>query len=98
MNEVNELIRWVGDMLCALDTISCVCRMDMMKVHDNGVGWMAVYGFFGAFAVGVGTDLAVNHWVDWYEATGVAGLLLYLVLTRRHWSDGPPPETRRTAL
>lgn len=87
------LIKWGGVLMCMSVLIGCVCRVNMMHSDRHKFGWFAMYAIYAVYAGGVLIDLLLNRWVDWYEAAGLAGVLLHLVMTRKLWSREPPPET-----
>lgn len=84
------IIQVVGILGCAGVLVGCVCRIDKMGWRRTKVAWWLVYVAFGAYALGVGLDLALGHYVDWYEVGGIGGLVLEMVLTMRAWRNGPP--------
>ncbi|HSW19540.1 MAG TPA: hypothetical protein VLJ86_20135 [Ramlibacter sp.] len=84
---------WPGVLVCALVIAACICRIDMMRTASHQGGWIALYILWAPFALGVLIDLLQDRAVDWWACFGLAGILTHMVLTRRLWKNGAPPET-----
>jgi len=95
---MDTVIRCLGMAVCAGVLMACICRIDLMRLQINRAAWFAVYLLFAVYALGVLLDLAVARPVDWYEGAGIGGVLLYMVLTRKLWRQGPPAETETGGL
>lgn len=91
---MDALIRYAGIAACGVVVLGCICRIGLMQSKHNLFSHFLLYALFGVFALALALDLVNARPVHWYVAAGVAGMLLYLQLTRRKWHDGPPPETR----
>jgi hypothetical protein len=87
------LSRIAGVAVCGLILVACICRLDLLTPRLHKLGWRLMYLLYAAYAGGVLIDLATAQPVDWYEAAGIAGVLIHVALTRRLWRDGPPSET-----
>lgn len=61
-----------------------------MRAGKTKFAWFLVCVLFAIYALGVMLDLLLNRRVEWYEAAGVGGMLLDLVLTSAAWRKGPP--------
>jgi hypothetical protein len=91
---MNQFIVLAGVVVCAAIVVACICRVNLMRVGRQKLGWLALYILWAPFALGMLIDLVSYPWrVDWYVCFGVAGILLHLTLTRRKWAGGAPPET-----
>lgn len=91
-------LRSAGMVVCTVVLLACVCRINLLQFRVSRSAWFCVYLLFAVYALGVLLDLARARWVDWYEAAGIGGVLLYMVLTRDLWRGGPDPETFRGDL
>lgn len=95
---LQELTRYAELLVCALVLMACVCRIDQMRQGRSRFAWFLVYVLSAMFTFGVLIDLARRNPVDWYDVSGVCGLLLYMVLTRKSWQRGADPSTNVSEL
>lgn len=79
--------------VCALIVGGCICRVGVMTASKHKLGWALMYIAAAAFAMGEAIDtLAAGLPTEW-EMAGLLALALNLLLTHRHWKQGPPPIT-----
>lgn len=92
--EILDLVyRFVGPLLTGGVVLACICRITLMKSRLNLLRWFGVYALFAFDALGVLLDQLGDRVVDLYDVAGIAGMLLYLVITWKDWAHGPPRET-----
>lgn len=86
---------WPGVAVCAFIVLACICRVNLMRFGENKLGWLALYILWPPAAGGMLLDLlTAPEAVNWWACCAIAGILVHIVLTRGHWSDGAPYYTR----
>ena len=78
---------------CVLVLTACVCRVDLMRHSRNRWAWFVLYALFAVYAMGTALGIWRDTDIGWDDAAGIASIAYYMMLTRRLWVDGPPPET-----
>lgn len=102
---MHQLLHFVGlaaslcvQVACLVVLVACICRIDQMRSNRNAYRWFFIYALFAVFSLGV-AQRAWRGWsFDWNDGVGIVGLLLLVLVTRRQWKHGPPPETERGGL
>lgn len=92
---MDRILNVIEMLACALVVAACICRVDKMRASRQSWRWFAVYALFAAYACGTLRDSWRGETMRWDDAAGIGGLMLYMLLTRQRWQQGPPPETAK---
>jgi ABC-type multidrug transport system permease subunit len=92
---MDQFLKLVSLLAYLVVIAACVCRVDKMRASYHSWYWFLVYALFSAYALGMLISIWHGTPMGFADAACVGGLLLYMVLTRSRWSDGPPPETAK---
>lgn len=80
---------------CVMVIIACICRVDKLRSSTNRYIWFFVYALFSVYAFGTALQVCRGRLIDWDDAAGIGGILLFIIATWSQWTKGPPPETVR---
>lgn len=74
--------------------VVCVLRVDLLRAGEHRVSVFGAYLLWAVFAFGVLLELLRGADLDWYEAAGLAGLLMHLSASRKHWRECAPRDAQ----
>lgn len=98
----HDFLLYAGLVVASLASLvvlaACVCRIDQMRSSRHRWGWFLLYLLFAVYALGTLCGIWRHRAFSWDDAAGLGGMLLYMVLTRRLWVNGAPPETVKGEL
>lgn len=88
---MNAFLQYPGIAACVFVVLACICRVNLMRYGISKPGWMALYILYAPFGGGMLLDLLLApQKVEWWACVGIAGIVVHLMLTRHHWSNGAP--------
>lgn len=80
------LVNLAGLVVCGATLVSCICRLNAVKVTLGRVSFVQImYLSFAFWAFGTFLDLAAGMVLEWHQAAVGLGIIFHLLLTYPQW-------------
>lgn len=84
-----------GVVICIIVLLSCICRVNLLKLGRHRTAWGLLYIGWAVFAAGMLLDLLNTRDIDWWVCLGVGCVALQLLLTSRDWRGSAPRDLEK---